>query len=91
MLHNILERVDQKQVVHTLHDTRKAFQPHAGVDIRVFHRRVMPFAVAVKLGKNDIPKFYVTVAVATDAAGWLAAAVLFPSIKVDLRARAAGT
>ena len=50
----------------------------------------MAFAVRVKLGKNKVPKFNISVAFAANAAIRLAAAVLFAAVVMQLRAGAAG-
>ena len=90
VLHDILNGIDKEQIVHVLHNAGKTLQSHAGVDIRMFHRRVVALTVAVELGKHDIPEFHIPVAVAAHAAGRGAAAVLFPAVKVDFGAGAAG-
>ncbi len=90
MLHDVLHGVDKKEVVHSLHDAGKTLKAHAGVDVRVCHRRVIALAVAVELGKHDVPEFNIAVAVAADAAGRLAAAVFFAAVKIDFGAGAAG-
>ena len=50
MLHDVLHSVYQEQIVYPLHDAGETLQTHAGVNVRVRHRRVVAFAVAVELG-----------------------------------------
>ena len=47
----------------------------------------MPF----KLSEYKVPELHISVAVAADLAGGLAAAVLFSSVEIDLGAGTAGT
>ncbi len=90
VLHDVLDGVDQEQVVHALQDAGEALKAHAGVDVRVRHRRVVALSVAVVLGEHDVPELDVAVAVAAHAAGRLSAAVSLAAVEVNLRARAAG-
>ena len=90
LLHDVLHRVHQEQVVHPLHDASQALQSHAGVDVLLLELAVVPLAVVVKLGEHQVPDLHIPVAVAAHAAGGLAAAVLLPPVEVDLRAGAAG-
>lgn len=66
-----------------MHHTCQTFKTHAGIDVRVVKRRVVVVAVVLKLCENEVPNFNVTVAVATHAAGGLAAAVLFAAVKIN--------
>ncbi len=91
VLHNILDGVDLKQVVYPLQHTGKALQPHAGVDVGVLKGGVGSLAVAVKLGKHQVPHLYVAVAIAAHRAVGAAAALFGSAVKVDLRAGTAGT
>ena len=90
-LHDVLDRVDLKEVVDALHDAGQTFEAHTGIDVLVLERRVIVVAVVVELGEDEVPDFHVAVAVAADLAGGLAAAVLFSAVIVDLGAGAAGT
>ena len=90
MLHDILHRIHQEEVIHSLHNAGQALQPHARINIRMFHRRVVSLSIAVKLGKNHIPEFDIAVAFASNAASWLSTAILFAAVKIDLRTRSAG-
>ena len=40
MLHDILHRVDEEQIIHALHDAGQTLQAHAGINIRMRPRRV---------------------------------------------------
>ncbi len=90
-LHDVLDRVDLEEVVDALHDAGETLETHTGIDVLVFERRVIVVAVVVELGEDEVPDLHVTVAVAADLAGGLAAAVLFSAVIVDLGAGAAGT
>ena len=90
-LHDVLDRVDLKEVVDALHDAGQTFEAHTGIDVLVLERRVIVVAVVVELGEDEVPDFHVAVAVATDLAGGFAAAVLFSAVIVDLGTGAAGT
>ena len=91
MLHNILHGVYLEQVVYTLHDTCQTFQTHTGINILVFHFRVMAVAVAVKLAEYQVPDFNITVAVTAYMAIRLSASLFRTAVKVNLRTRAART
>ena len=67
----------------------KTFKTHAGIDVRVIKRRVVVVAVVLKLCENEVPNLNVTVAVATHAAGGLAAAILFAAVKINFGTRTA--
>ena len=88
---DVHHRVHVEQAVHVLADHRQPLQAHAGVDILLDQVGVIAVAVVVKLGEDVVPDLHVPVAVAADGAGGLAAAVLLPSIVVDLGAGATGT
>ena len=90
VLHNVLHRVHQEQVVHVLHNAGQTLQAHAGVDVGVLHRRIVALAVAVKLAEHHVPEFYIAVALTAGAAVRGAAAVLGAAVKVDFGAGAAG-
>ena len=85
------DRIDIEDGIHILHDARKAFQTHTGIDVLLDQIAVVALAVVVKLCEDVVPELDVSVAVAARFAVGLAAAVLFAAVEVDLRARAART
>ena len=84
------DRVNVKDGVHILHHGGKTLQSHSGVDVLLFQFAVVSLTVIVKLGKHIVPDLNVAVTVAAHLTVRLAAAVLFPSVIIDLRAGAAG-
>ncbi len=90
-LHNVLCCINKEHIINILHNAGQSIQPHASINIRVLHGRIMAMAVTVKLGKDNVPEFNVAVAVAADTTGRFAAAVFRAAVKVNLGARAAGT
>ena len=90
VLHDVLDRIHLKEVVHPLHDAGQAFQTHAGVDVGMLQGSVIPFAVVVELGEHQVPELDIAVAVAAYAAGRGPAAVGLAPVKIDFRAGAAG-
>ena len=90
VLHDILHRIDQEQVIHTLHNAGQAFQPHTGIDVFMLQGRIVSLAVVIKLGENQVPKFHVPVAVASHPAGRRTASIFLTPVKIKLGARAAG-
>ncbi len=89
-LHDILHGIHKEQVINPLHDAGKAFKAHSGVNVWLFKRGIAAFAVTVKLLENNVPEFDIAVTVAPNCTGWLAAAVFFAAVKVNLRTGAAG-
>ena len=90
LLHDVLDGVNLKEVLHALHDAGQTLQTHAGVDIGLGHPLVVAVAVGVKLGENKVPELHVPVAVAAGAAGGAAAAVLLAPVEVNFGTGAAG-
>ena len=91
MLHNIADGINLKKVVNALHDTRKSFKTHAGVNIAGLEPAVIAVAVVIKLRENKVPELGIAVAVTARAAGRRAAAELFASVEINFRAGAART
>ncbi len=56
----------------------------------MLHPLVVAVPIPVKLGEHQIPELDIAVTVAADTAGRFAAAVFLTSVKIDLRAGAAG-
>ena len=52
VLHDILHRIDQEQVIHTLHNAGQAFQPHTGIDVFMLQGAYSFLAVVIKLEKT---------------------------------------
>ena len=86
---NVFDRIDGKNGVCLLHDAGHSLQSHAGIDIRMFQRIVIALFVTVELCKHMIPEFDISVAVAAGLTVRASAAVLRPSVEVDLGARSA--
>ncbi len=91
VLHNVLHRVHEEEVIDLLHDAGKALQAHAGVDVGVLQGRVVALAVALELCEHEVPHLYKAVALTADMAVGLATALLGSAVKVDLGAGTAGT
>ncbi len=87
---DVHHRVHVEERAHVLAHTGQPFQPHAGVDVFVFHLLIVSFAVVDELGEDVVPNLDIAVAVAAHGAGGLAAAVLLAPVVVDLGAGAAG-
>ena len=91
MIGDIADGIDVKQRVDILHDTGQTLQTHAGVDVLLLEFGIVVVTVVVKLGEYVVPDLHIAVAVATDGAARLAAAILLAAVVVDLRARTART
>ena len=87
MLHDVLNGVHFKEVVHALHDASQTFQTHTRINVLVFHFGVMSVAVAVELAEYQVPDFDITVAVTANAASWLSAALFLATVEIDFRTR----
>ena len=87
------KRIDIKHRIHFLADNRQTLQPHAGIDVLLLQRRVMPLTVILELSEDIVPDLHEAVAVAARLAGVLRPAaleaILRPAVIVDLRARTA--
>ena len=90
LLHNILDGVHLKKVIHALHNAGKALHTHTGIYIRVLHALVMTLAVGIELGENKVPNLDKAVAFAADGAIGSSAAVLGAAVIVNFGAGAAG-
>ena len=91
LVHDRAEEVRLKVVGHALYDGGEPFEAHAGIDIFMGQRREVAGLVAVILHKDEVPYLQVTVAVAANGAGRLAAGELLSLVVNYLRAGAAGT
>ena len=89
LVHDGTEEVRLKVVRHALHDGGEALEPHAGVYILMRKRREVARFVAVVLHEDEVPYFEISVAVAADGAGRLAAGELRPLVVDYLGARPA--
>ena len=90
MPHNALHRINFKNIIHILHHAGEALNAHAGINIGVLQPRIIAVAVVFKLREYQVPDFYKAIAFAPYAAIRRSAAVALPSVKVQLRAGAAG-
>ena len=90
LLHNVLHGVHFKNIVHILENTGQTLQTHTGINILLLQLRVIAVAVVIELAKHIVPKLYIPVALAAGAAIRRAAAILFATVKINLRAGAAG-
>ena len=86
-----LNRINIENGINALHQCCKSFQTHTCVDVLLCQRSVSAVLVSLKLSEYQIPKLHISVAVASYAAGRLAAAILLAAVEIDLRAGAAGT
>ena len=83
--------VHVEEAVHVLAHAGQTLQAHAGVDVLLLELGVVAVAIVVELGEHVVPDLDVSVTVAAHGAAGLAAAVLRPTVIVDLGAGAAGT
>ena len=90
LVHDGTEEVRLEVVRHALNDGGEALEPHAGVYILMRKRREVARFVAVVLHEDEVPYFEISVAVAADGAGRLAAGELRPLVVDYLGARPAG-
>ncbi len=91
MLHNVLDGIHLKEVIHPLHDTGQSLQAHTGIDVGVGHGGVGAVSVGIELAEYQVPDLHKPVTVAAHMAIGLAAALVGAPVKVDLGAGAAGT
>ena len=74
-----------------LHYRGEAFESHAGVDARAGQGSHLARLVAFELHEHQVPHFQITVAVAPDRTGRLAATQRFPLVDEDFRTGTAWT
>ena len=79
-----LYRVDVKNRIHTLHNHRQTFQPHAGIYIFVIKFLVISVPIVIKLRKYIVPDLNIAVTVTADCTSRLAAAIFLPAVKINL-------
>ena len=91
LFHYILNGINLKKIINTLHNAGKAFKSHSRIYILLSKLCVISVAVIIKLTENIIPKFSISVALAARSAIGASAAVFFASVKINLTARTAGT
>ena len=91
MLHDVLNRIDLKEVVNVLRYASESFKAHTGIYIGVRKTRVIVVTVIFELSEYEVPKFDITVALTAYLAVGLAAAVLFAAVIIYFRARSART
>ena len=82
VLHDVLNRIDLKEVVHALHYAGKALKAHTGIDIAALEAGIVIVAIVIKLSENEVPELNISVAVAADSAGRRAAAVLLAAVEI---------
>jgi hypothetical protein len=87
---DVHDGVNIKEGVYALADNSQTLKTHTGVNVLLNKLGVVVVAVIVKLGENIVPNFHKAVALAADLTVRAAAAVLFATVIVDLRAGAAG-
>ena len=90
VLHNILNRVNLKDVIDILHYAGKAFKSHACVNVFIFKLCVVSLAVVVELAEYEVPDFNYPVAVACLLEAFKRS-VSLATVKVYLRTRTAGS
>ena len=88
---DILNGIDIKHAVHSLHYAGETLESHAGIYIFLSKLGIVAVAVIIELRENIIPYFHVSVTVTAGLAVGLAAAVFFAAIEIYLGAGTAGT
>ena len=91
VLHNVLNRVDFKEIVNALHDACESFKSHARIYIRMGKAGIAAVAVVFKLRENKIPYLDVSVALASYLAAGLSASLVGTAVKINLRTGTAWT
>ena len=59
----MLEQIDFVVTVHTLHHCSNTLKTHTGIDRGLGQRRHAAIGAAIKLHKDDVPDFNITVAI----------------------------
>ena len=80
-----------KEVVNTLHYACKSLKAHTRVDIFLRKLGIITVSIIIKLREYVVPDLHESVTVASGLTVGGSASVLETSVKVDLRAGAAGT
>ena len=91
LLHDILNGVNLKKIVHALHNDSKSFKSHAGVYVRMLQTVVISVFVLIELCEHQIPHFHESVAVAAEFAVRFSAAVFRSAVYVNFGAGSART
>ena len=84
-------RINIKYGVHILHDNSQSLKTHTGIDILLDQIRIISLTVIVILGEYIVPYFHETIAFTAHLTIRLAAAILDPTIVIDLGTGAAGS
>ena len=91
MFHNVLNSVNFKKIVNTLHNNSQSFKTHTGINVRVRQTVIVTVLVLVKLRKYKVPNFHKSVTFTANTAVRLTAAVFFAAVKIYFGTRAART
>ena len=91
LVRDVHDRVYFKERIDALTDDGQTLKAHAGVDILLLELGIVVVSVVVKLGEYVVPDLHIPVAVTSDRAARLAAAVFLAAVIVDLRAGTART
>ena len=91
MFHNVLNSVNLKKIVNTLHNNGKSFKTHTRINVRVRQTVIVAVLVLVELRKYKVPNFHKSVTFTADTAARLTAAIFFAAVKIYFRTRAART
>ena len=91
VLHGVLNSVNLKEVVNTLHYTSKSLKTHTGIDIWLCKASVIIMSVIFKLSENKVPNLNKAVTFAAYLTIRAAAALINTTVKINLGARAART
>ena len=89
LFHNVADCVNLKNIAYALHNARKTFKTHTGVDIRVRQTVVISVFVLVKLREYEVPEFNISVTFTADFAVGFSAAVFLTAVKIYFRAGSA--
>ena len=91
MVGDVHHGIHFEKAVHALANHSQTLQTHTGIDVLLHQLGIVALTVVVKLGKHIVPNFHEPVTITAGTAIWLAAAILFAAVIVDLTAGAAGT
>ena len=88
---NSLHSINIKYRVHILHNYSKTLKSHTCIDILLSKLLITAMTIAIELSKYVVPNLHVTVAITAYLTVWLATAIFFTTVIVNLRARTART
>ena len=91
LLHSILNRINFKDIINTLHNASKSFETHTGIDILLCKFGIIAVTVIVELAEYIVPELGESVALATWSTIRRTATVFFTTVKINFRARSART